>query len=136
MDSHVDSVIYRPVGSVGKLQGVQEGVCYGFQMGQHTALKGLHNNRCQSDRSVVIETINPRFLGNGDDGGCFKAGWNMACLQRDVEDVCEHWRQLISTVLQGGWRDRLWTGCFAGVLSFEDSINMSLHDGERRCCDG
>lgn len=70
--------------------------------------------RCQSDSS-------PSFCGNGDNSGCFKAAWNMACLQRDVKDGCKHWRQLISTVFQGGWRDRLRTGCFAGVLSFEDS---------------
>ena len=48
----------------------------------------------------------------------------MACLQRGVKDVCEHRRKLISTVLQGGWRDRVWPGCFAGVLSFEQ-LNSS-----------
>ncbi len=40
MESHVNGVIYRPVGSVGKLQGVQERVCDGFEVEQYKALKG------------------------------------------------------------------------------------------------
>ena len=44
----------------------------------------------------------------------------MTRLQCGVEDVREHWSQLVSAVLQGGWRDRVWTGCFAGVLSLEE----------------
>ena len=35
---HVDSVVHRPVGSVGELQGVQEWVCDGFYVGQDKAL--------------------------------------------------------------------------------------------------
>ena len=54
MKGHVDSVVHRPVGSVGKLQGAQEWVCDGFQVEQDKALKGLHNHRGQGDGSVVI----------------------------------------------------------------------------------
>ncbi len=37
--------------------------------------------------------------------------------QRGVEDVCEHQRQLVSTVLQGRWRDGLRSCCFAGDIT-------------------
>jgi len=39
VEGHVDGIVYRPVGSVGKLQGVQVCVSYGFEVGQHKALK-------------------------------------------------------------------------------------------------
>jgi len=35
--------------------------------------------------------------------------------QCGVEDACEHRRQLISTVLQGGGRDRVWLLCRGSV---------------------
>ena len=38
VQSHVYCIVYRPVGSVGELQGVQEWDGYGFQVGQHKAL--------------------------------------------------------------------------------------------------
>ena len=50
----------------------------------------------------------------------------MASLQRSVEDVCEHRRQLICTVLQGGWRDRVRTCCFTGVLPLKNLIYISF----------
>src|SRR4029434_9879427 len=43
-------------------------------------------------------------------------------------------RQLISTVLQDGWIDRVWPGCFAGVLSPEESVDVPLQDGESLHC--
>lgn len=39
MKDHVNGVIYRPV---GKLQGVKERGCDGFEVGQKEALKGFH----------------------------------------------------------------------------------------------
>ena len=36
---HVYCIVYRPVGSVGKRQGVQERVGDGFEVEQHKALK-------------------------------------------------------------------------------------------------
>lgn len=33
VEANVDSVIHRPVGSVGELQGVKEGVSDGFEVG-------------------------------------------------------------------------------------------------------
>lgn len=47
VESHVNCIIYRPVGSVGKLQ---ERVCDEFELGQDKVLKGLHYHKCQSNR--------------------------------------------------------------------------------------
>ena len=66
---HVNCISYRPVGSVGELQGVQEWVCYGFHVGEHKGLKRLHDHRGEGNRSVVILSCGPCFLGNRDDGG-------------------------------------------------------------------
>ena len=71
VESHVDCIIYRPVGSVGKLQWVEEVVGDGLEEGQHRALKCLHYYRGQGDWSVVIKACDPLLFGNGDDGGCF-----------------------------------------------------------------
>src|SRR4029434_1590814 len=54
---HVYGIVYRPVGSVGNLQGVQERVSDGFEMTQHKALKCLHHYRGQGDGSVVIDSL-------------------------------------------------------------------------------
>ena len=64
-----------------------------------------NHHRGHGDRSVVIETCDPWLFGYKDDGGGLEADGYMASLQRSVEDVCEHRRQLICTVLQRGWRD-------------------------------
>ena len=100
--------------SVGELQGVQEMVCDGFEVGQHKALKRLHHHRGQGNGSVVIKSCGPWLFRDRNDGGGLEAIRYMASLQRNVENVCEHRRQLIRTVLQGGWRDRDWPGCFGG----------------------
>lgn len=39
--------------------------------------------------------------------------------------------QLISTELYGGWRDRVWSSCFAEVLFLKESIYIALQYGER-----
>ena len=78
---HVNCIVYRPVGSVGKLQGVQERVSDGFEVKQHKALKCLHHYRGQGDGSVIIESSDLSFFGDGDDGGGLEAGWYVACLQ-------------------------------------------------------
>ncbi|XP_041855209.1 uncharacterized protein LOC121648844 [Melanotaenia boesemani] len=39
VQGYVDGVVYRPVGSVGELQGIQEGGREGFEVGQNQALK-------------------------------------------------------------------------------------------------
>jgi len=39
VERHIDGIIYRPVGSADKLQGIQEWVSYGFEVGEHKALK-------------------------------------------------------------------------------------------------
>ena len=54
LQSHVDSIIRRPVCPVGKLQGVQQGSYNVLQVAQHQSLKGLHDHRRQGDRPVVI----------------------------------------------------------------------------------
>ena len=117
VESHVDCVVYRPVGSVGKLQWVEEVVGEGLEVGQHEALKGLHYYRGQGDWSVVIKACDPLLLGNGDDGGCFEAGGYNTFSQGGVEDVREHWRELVCTVPQCGGGDSVWSSCLAGVQS-------------------
>ena len=77
MKGHVNCIVYRPVGSVGKLQGVQERVSDGFEVEKHKALKCLHHHRGQGDGSVVIEPCELCFLGDRDDGGGLEAGWYM-----------------------------------------------------------
>ena len=69
MEGHVDCIVYRPVGSVGKLQGIQDRVCDGFEVCQHQVLKRLHYHRGQGDGSVVITSSWPWLFGNRDDGG-------------------------------------------------------------------
>ena len=66
VESHVNCVIYRPVGSVGKLQWVEEVVGDGLEVGQHEALKGLHYHRGQGNWSVVIKAS---AFWERDDGG-------------------------------------------------------------------
>ncbi len=60
----------------------------------------------------------------------------MAYLQRGLKDICKHWRQLVSTVIQGGWGNRVRSGCFPRILSLEDSVYISFLDGERHSYDG
>ena len=50
-------------------------------MGQDKAFKILHYHRSPGNGSVVIKTCGPCFLGDGDDGGGFEAGWQLTCLQ-------------------------------------------------------
>ena len=125
MEGHVYSIVHRPVGSVGELHGVQERVRDGFEVRQDKALKGFHDHRGQGDWSVVFEFFGPCFFGDGDDGGGFKTGWYMACLQRGVKNVCKYWRQLICTVLEGGGGDRVRSSCLAGFLPLEESVTFS-----------
>ena len=96
--SHAPQLAIQPVGSVGKLQWVEEVVGDGLEVGQHEALKGLHYHRGQGDWSIVIKACDPLLFGNGDDGGGFKAGRDHAFSQWGVKDVREHWRQLVRTV--------------------------------------
>ncbi len=51
----INGILYRPVGSIGKLQ-VVEWVSDGFEVGQHKALKRLNYYRGQCDRSAVINS--------------------------------------------------------------------------------
>ena len=65
VEGHVNCVVPRPVASVGKLQGVQESVCGGFEVCQHQALKKLHYHRGQGDGPVVNQSCWP-WLVVGD----------------------------------------------------------------------
>ena len=51
VEGQVNCIIYRPVGYVCELHGVQEWVSDGFEVGQHKVLKGFHYHRGQGDRS-------------------------------------------------------------------------------------
>ena len=108
-----DCVVYRPVGSAGELQGVQKWVGEGFEVRQNKALKRLHGHRGQGDGCVVSQSCDPCFGGTGVMVEVLKQAGT--CLQRGVEDVCEHRRPLISTVLQGGGRDRVWPAALRGI---------------------
>ena len=61
MEGHIYCIVYRSVGSVGEVQGVQEVVCDGFEVGQDKALKRLHHHRGHGIGSVVLWS----FLGTG-----------------------------------------------------------------------
>lgn len=63
-----------------------------------------------------------------------EADWHVACLLWGVKDVCELRRQLISTTLQGAWRGRVRSGCFAKVLSPEKPVDIPLLDGASCHC--
>lgn len=57
VQGHIDSVVYRLVGSVAKLQEVQEWVSDGFEVGQYKALEGQRDG--PKDRSVVLKSCGP-----------------------------------------------------------------------------
>ncbi len=52
MQSHIDSIIHRPVWSVGKLKMIQQGSSDVFQVGQDQSLKWLYDHRrwCRGGR--------------------------------------------------------------------------------------
>lgn len=85
MQCHVNCIVHLSVCPVDKLQGIQQMACEELQAGQHQAFKGLHNYRCQNNRSVVIQSSDDRFLGDRNDGGTFAAGENFTQLKRSVE---------------------------------------------------
>lgn len=88
---------------------------------------------------TVIPTVPPScayLLGEMYRVWGFEAGRYMTYLQWGDEDVVAHWRQLISTVLQGGRLDRIWPGCFDGVLSLEQPVDVPLCGGVGRHCRG
>jgi hypothetical protein len=43
--AHVDAIIHRPIGSVGELHVVKEGVGGGFEMGQNQMFKVFHDDK-------------------------------------------------------------------------------------------
>jgi len=105
-------------------------VCLPFEvLGRGKALKRLHDHSSQGD-GPVIKSCELCLFGDGDYGGGLEAGSYVACLQVGVEDVREHWRQLVSTMLQGGGGDRVWAGCFTRVLFFKKPFDVSLQNNE------
>ncbi len=90
MQSHIDSVIHRPVCSVGKQKRIQQGSCDVLQVGQ---------DQSECDRSVVIKSSDFGLFGDGNGGGAFEAAGNFTQLQRSVEDLCKDGGQLVSTDL-------------------------------------
>ena len=81
VQSHVDCIIHRPVCSVSKLKGIQQGSSDVLQIGQHQSFKRLHDHRRESDRSVVIKSSDFSFFGNRNDSGAFEAAGNFTLLQ-------------------------------------------------------
>lgn len=63
-----------------------------------------------------------------DDGRGLEAGFYVASLQGGVEDFCDHRRQLISTMLEGGGGDRVQSVCFAGVSFFKEPVDVFLQN--------
>ncbi|XP_028460234.1 uncharacterized protein LOC114572707 [Perca flavescens] len=116
LQSHIDSIIRRPVCPVGKLQEVQQGSCYVFQVAQHQSFKGFHDHRRQGD----------------DDGGAFEEGGHFTQLQGPVKDLCEYWRQLFSTDLhtRGGHTIRSWS--LLDLLLLKEPSHILLTDCYRR----
>ncbi len=97
MQSHIDSIIHRPVCSVGELKRIQQGSSDVLQVGQDQSLKSLHDHRRECDKSVVIKSSDFGLFGDGNDGGAFEAAGNFTQLQRSVEDLCKDGGQLVST---------------------------------------
>ena len=58
-------------------------------------------HRGQGERAVVIQSSWPWLFGHRDDGGGLETGWHTTCLQRGVEDVCEHRRQFVNNDKRG-----------------------------------
>ncbi len=78
MQSHIDSIIHRPVCSVGKLKRIQQRSIDVLQVGQDQSLKWLNDHNRESDRSVVIKASDFGLFGDGNDGGAFEAAGNFA----------------------------------------------------------
>ena len=86
-------------------------------------------------RAMGLESLSPVglcFLGRVMMGE-LETGWHMACLQGGVKAVGKQ-RQLVSTVLEGGWRDSLaQLLCGDSVLN---SLFTSLLNGKIHHCRG
>lgn len=65
-------ICYRPVGSVGKLQVVQEWV--GSQVGLDKAFKRLHDHTGEGVWLIVIRSCVTWVFRDGEDGAGFEAG--------------------------------------------------------------
>ncbi len=90
MQSHIDSIIHRPVCSVGIVKRIQQRSRDVLQVGQDQSLKWLHDHRRENDRSVVVKASDLGISGDRNDGGAFEAAGNFAQLQRSVEDLCKY----------------------------------------------
>lgn len=64
VQSHVNSIIHRPVCPVGNLQGVQQRFRDVLQVIQHESIKGFYDYICQGDGLVVIQPCIGEFLGD------------------------------------------------------------------------
>ncbi len=71
MQSHTDSVIHRPVFSVGKLKRIQQGSSDVLWEGQDQSFTWLNDHRLESNRSVTIKASDFGLFGDGNDGGAF-----------------------------------------------------------------
>ncbi len=85
MQSHIDSVIFRPVCAVSKLKRIQQGSSDVLQVGQDQSLKWLHDHRRESDGSVVAKACDFGLFGDGNDGGAFEAAGSFCTDPRSVE---------------------------------------------------
>ena len=77
-------------------------------------------------RATGLKSLSPVDLGFLGTGMIVEALKQVGTEQvsSEVLKMSEHWRQLISAVLQGGWRNRMWSSSFPGVLSPEEFVDV------------
>ena len=102
MQGKRDSITNGSVGPVGELVRIQLMISGCLEGPENQALEHFHGHGGQSDRSVVVQACYAGLLGNRHYGGGLEASWDVALLQRLVEQSSEHWSQLVCTRPQGG----------------------------------
>ncbi|KAK1792522.1 hypothetical protein P4O66_012459 [Electrophorus voltai] len=98
MECGRDGIICRAVGVVREVQGVQRRGKLGLDVSHDDSLEALHDDGCECDGTVVIETRHRGLLRHGDDGGGLEACWDNGAAQRDVEDVCQDTCKLVKSM--------------------------------------
>ena len=65
MEGQVDCIVYRPVGSVGELQGVQEGVVMSFRCDSTRPSKDFMTTEVRATGLKSLSPVVLGFLGTG-----------------------------------------------------------------------
>ena len=104
------------VGVVDKMDWVKCACHADLDVGHDRPLEALHDDRGESNGSIVIWASHLVFLGHWDDGGLRKAGGDYSLGQ--VDDVPQDASQLVNTHSEDTARDPMWAGSFVSFSSF------------------